>query len=104
MKKQIIHLSVHQTSKVIAAMHAAMITVLFYLPMALGAWLQGRVISGLFLLIVFPLVTWLLLYIGFAIACWFYNLFVSWFGGIELELADVVTKEEKVPPELLDKS
>lgn len=31
MKKQIIHLSIHQTSKVVAAMHTAMVTGLFIL-------------------------------------------------------------------------
>jgi len=89
MKKQIIHLSVHQTSKVIAAMHAAMIAVLFILPTALGYWFQGHVVWGVLILIFLPLFIWLMMYIGYVIACWFYNLVIPWTGGIELDVIDM---------------
>lgn len=94
MRKQIIHISVHQTSKVIAAMHAAMITVLFILPTALGHWFHGQIISGILILILLPLFIWLLMYIGYVIACWFYNLVIPWTGGIEVEVADTALKLE----------
>ena len=45
MRKQIVHISVHQTSKVIAAMHAVMISVLFVLPTVLGHLFHNQVIG-----------------------------------------------------------
>lgn len=99
MKKQIIHISVHQTSKVIAAMHAAMITVLFILPSVLGYWYHGHVILGIVMLILLPLFMWILMYIGYVIACWFYNLVTPWTGGIEVEVADMgVPPQREVRP------
>jgi len=85
MRKQIVHISVHQTSKVIAAMHAAMGAVLFVLPLSLGYWLQGQVLFGVILLFFLPVLFWILMYIGYVIACWFYNLVIPWTGGIEFE-------------------
>lgn len=96
MKKQIIHLSVHQTSKVIAAMHTAMIAILFIFPMALGYWFQGQTMLGLLIFVLLPLITWLMMYIGYVIACWFYNLVVPWTGGIELEVMDVIEPQQPV--------
>lgn len=100
MKKQIVHISVHQTSKIIAAMHAAMITVLFILPTVVGHWLHGQLFTGILILILLPLFIWLLMYIGYAIACLFYNLVIPWIGGIEIEIADVKVPEyiEKPSP------
>ncbi len=95
MKKQIVHISIHQTSKVIAAMHAAMMTVLFILPSVLGYWYQGHVILGMILLILLPLFMWILMYIGYVVACWFYNLVVPWTGGIEVEVLDAGMSPER---------
>lgn len=89
MKKQVVHLSIHQTSKVIAAMHAAMMTALVVIPSVIGYLLNGQVGSALLVLFVLPLFFWLLLYVGYVIACWFYNLVVPWTGGIELEVKEV---------------
>lgn len=94
MRKQIVHISVHQTSKVIAAMHAAMFSVLFVLPTVLGHLFHGKIISGLLILIFVPFFIWLFMYIGYVIACWFYNLVVSWTGGIEIELKDIAVQPE----------
>lgn len=96
MRKQIVHISIHQTSKVIAAMHAAMITVLFILPTVLGHLFHKQWISALVILIVFPFFVWLFMYIGYAIACWFYNLVIPWMGGIEIEVADVGVQNELI--------
>lgn len=92
MRKQIIHISVHQTSKVIAAMHAAMLSVLFILPTVIGHLFHGKIVSGLLILIFVPLLIWLFMYIGYVIACWFYNLVVPLTGGIEIELKDINTQ------------
>lgn len=87
MKRQVVHISVHQTSKVISAMHTAMITVLFILPSLFGYFVHGQILTGLSFIVLLPLFLWLLMYIGYVIACWFYNLVVPWTGGIELEVA-----------------
>jgi len=92
-KKQIVHISIHQTCKVIAAMHAAMITALFILPSVIGYWYNGQVTLGFIMLILLPLFMWVLLYIGYVVACWFYNLVVPWTGGIEVEVAKIETSE-----------
>jgi hypothetical protein len=97
-KKQIIHISVHQTSKVIAAMHTAVITVLFILPSVFGYWYHGNVIGGIVMLIFVPLFLWVLLYIGYLIACLFYNLAAPWTGGIQVEVADMGIQPVAVPP------
>jgi hypothetical protein len=98
MKKQIVHISVHQTSKVIAAMHAVMFAALFILPTVVGHWLHGQLFVGTLILILLPLFIWLLMYIGYAIACWFYNLIIPWIGGIEVEVIDVRAAEPIVKP------
>jgi hypothetical protein len=103
-KKQVVHISVHQTSKVIAAMHAVLITVLFILPSVIGYWYNGQVVLGFVMLILLPLFMWVLLYIGYVVACWFYNLVVPWTGGIEVEVAGIgmpknIPEPPVVPPE-----
>lgn len=101
MKKQIVHISIHQTSKVIAAMHAVMVTVIFVLPTFLGHLFNGQVIMAFAILIFIPLLLWLLMYIGYVIACWFYNLVVPWTGGIEFNLVDLDAQpySERVAPD-----
>lgn len=89
MKKQIVHVSVHQTSKVIAATHTMILTVLFILPMVLGYWFDHQIMLGIFMLILAPLLIWLFIYLGYVVACWFYNLVIPWMGGIEVEIVDV---------------
>lgn len=104
MRKQIVHISVHQTSKVIAAMHAAMVTVLFILPTALGHWFHGQIVSGILILLLVPLFIWLFMYIGYVIACWFYNLVIPWTGGIEIEFADIAVQAKSVVKTPLEES
>lgn len=99
MKKQIVHISVHQTSKVVAAMHAIPITLVFILPTVLGYWFHQQVMMGLFLLILLPLFLWFFIYLGYVIACWFYNLMVPWLGGVEVEMREI-----EVQPQLIKKA
>lgn len=94
MRKQIVHISVHQTSKVIAAMHAAMISVLFVLPTVVGHFFHGKIVSALLILIFVPFFIWLVMYIGYVIACWFYNLVIPWTGGIEVDVKDIELQPE----------
>jgi hypothetical protein len=96
MRKQIVHISVHQTSKVIAAMHAAMISVLFILPTVLGHLFHGKIVPALLILLLVPFFIWLFMYIGYVIACWFYNLVAPWTGGIEIEVKDIGLQPEPI--------
>jgi hypothetical protein len=90
MKKQIIHFSVHQTSKAIASLYAAVIAVLFVFPMGLyHIFFLGNVVGGLLVIFLVPLFYWVALYIGHLIGCWFYNTVARYFGGIEFEMIDV---------------
>ncbi len=89
MKKQITHLSVHQTSKVIAAMYAAILTVLVVLPIVIHLIFLGDYLPAILGLIFSPLIYWLILYIGHVIGCWFYNIVAKRFGGIEFEMVNV---------------
>jgi len=89
MRRQITHISIHQTSKVIAAMHAVMITILFILPNALALFYNYHLFTGLLVLVLTPFFIWALMYIGYIVACWFYNLVVPWTGGIEFDTDDL---------------
>jgi hypothetical protein len=93
MRKQVVHISIHQTSKVVAAMHTVMITLLFILPNVLALLYNRHLLTGIFLLLFMPLFVWALLYIGYIVACWFYNLVVPYTGGIEIDVADVTSAE-----------
>lgn len=97
MRKQIVHLSVHQTSKVLAAMYAAVFTVFFVIPWAVSHLFQGEMLAGLIVLVLMPLIYWVVLYIGYVVGCWVYNLIAARVGGIELELQDIGEgKEERI--------
>lgn len=107
MKKQIVHISIHQTSKVISAMHAVMFTVLFLLPTAIAYMFQGDVGTGLGILVLLPFISWLIMYIGYVIACWFFNLVTPWTGGIEFDMVDkeqTAAISQPMNPEKMDHS
>ncbi|WP_068466800.1 hypothetical protein [Candidatus Protochlamydia phocaeensis] len=100
MKKQIVHLSVHQTSKVLAVMYAAVFTVFFVIPWAVSHLFQGELLAGLIVLVLMPFIYWIVLYIGYVVGCWVYNLIAARVGGIEFELQDITEqKEEKIKNE-----
>lgn len=88
MRKQVIHISVCQTSKVIASMYTAMLFVFTLLPMATYHLYLGDIVGALATLIVGPFLYWVILYIGHLIGCWFYNLVAQRIGGIEVDLEE----------------
>lgn len=88
MRKQIAHISVHQTSKVIAAMYAAMVTIMMIIPLVLYTMSRGDFLSGLILLFIMPFFYWLIFYIAHVIGCWFYNIVAKRMGGIEFDLVN----------------
>ncbi len=94
MKKQITHISIHQTSKIIAAAHAILTVLFFVLPAALGFLFQGHIISALSMLVLSPFIIWLLFYVGYVVVFWLYNLLIPYTGGIELTLESTQIEHE----------
>lgn len=84
MLKQIVRISVHQTSRIIALIHF-ILSVIVIIPVAL--WIYF--VSGdpvFFGFLIFPFFNLLVSYIITAFFCWVYNIVAKSFGGIEFEL------------------
>ena len=86
MKKQITHISIHQSSKVIAFL-LFFFTALILIPVAVIAYLFTGELSS-FALLLAPFVYLIVAYIAYAIMFWGYNIVASTFGGIEFDLQD----------------
>lgn len=104
MKKQVRRISVHQSSKVIAAMYAAMTTVIVFLPIAIHQLVWGHIGRVIFFIVILPLLYWLILYISHAIGFWFYNLAARSLGGIEFDLVDLDRSEHIIHPDEIDRT
>ncbi|MFQ5729218.1 MAG: hypothetical protein ACE5GN_02520 [Waddliaceae bacterium] len=92
MKKQILHISIHQTSKVFAIIYfvfAAIICV----PLGFFTLFYGEITAALVMFFL-PFFYLLLGYIAIAVVSWFYNLVAKSFGGVEFTLANVEDKPE----------
>jgi hypothetical protein len=86
MLKQLTHISVHQTSKVCAALYF-FITALFSIPLGLIA-LFTDITQGIAFFI-FPFIYAILGYIISAVTALFYNWIVKYIGGLEFTLSEV---------------
>lgn len=86
MFKQIVRLSVHQTSKVIALIHF-LISIIVIVPITLFLYYLSQD-PQFFVYLIFPFLNLLFSYILAVIFCWIYNLVARGFGGIEIELND----------------
>lgn len=99
MRKQIVHFSVNQTSKVAASVYVLLFFIFVAIPGALYQMYWGGVGAGLITLIISPFIYWIVLYIMQAVLCWFYNKIAKCMGGIEFVLVDtepVPVREEIV--------
>lgn len=86
MKKQISHISLHQTSLTMAVWYF-IIALLFAIPMGLyGLYRHEEAAWAWFLIPFFYLV---LTYLLSAILFWLYNIVAKYVGGIEFNLNDV---------------
>lgn len=88
MRKQVTHVSIHQSSKVIAAMYG-FIVFLVSIPVALYTAFHGDWGSALMLLIFTPLFYLIVFYIGHVIGFFIYNFIAKHLGGIEFDLKDL---------------
>ncbi|MCB1112320.1 MAG: hypothetical protein H7A37_02140 [Chlamydiales bacterium] len=88
MKKQIAHISVHQSSKVIALI-SFFISAIFIVPGSIIAFVISREISSLAFLLI-PFFYLLITYIVQLLVFWSYNVVARSFGGVEFDLEDHV--------------
>jgi hypothetical protein len=87
MRQQIVRLSVHQTSKVLAALYALMGLVLVpFLFLASAASPEGMGF-GLGFALLLPVIYGAFGYVFVALGCWLYNVVASRVGGIEMVVA-----------------
>ena len=87
MRQQIVRLSVHQTSKVLAALYALMGLVLVPFFLVVGAASPEGAGFGLGFALLLPVIYGAFGYVFVALGCWLYNVVASRVGGIELVLA-----------------
>ena len=86
MKKQISHISLHQTAKVIATM-LFIISAIVLIPMGIYTLFTPDRTGAVFFLL-FPFIYFILSYITWFLWGWLYNIVASHFGGIEFDLTD----------------
>lgn len=100
MRKQVTHVSVNQSSKVLASLYA-FILFLIVIPYAIFLAYHHQWASALLALIFTPLFYWIVLYLAHAIWFFFYNLIAKRLGGIEFDLNDAAARsigiEEEEP-------
>ncbi len=90
MKKQLIRISVLQSSKIATALYAIMglLYTLIGIPMIIFGEDQIRVIG--FVYFFMPIILAVFGFIFFCIFAAVYNLLAKWLGGIEVEVKDMV--------------
>jgi hypothetical protein len=89
MKKQLIRISILQSSKIMTALYVVMgfLYTLVGIPMLIFGPSQFRILGILYLL--GPIIAGILGFLFFVIFAAIYNLLASWLGGIELEIENI---------------
>ena len=93
MTTPITHVSVHQTSKVVALMYFCFMLLFVPIGIAFLAFIPSdpqqpqQRFMGLFFLFA-PVVYGVIGYLGFALAAWLYNVLAKLVGGIEFDTAE----------------
>lgn len=100
MKKQIVHISVHQSSKVIASI-LTLLVLLMAIPMAIYSFLEGDMREALLFLIFTPIFYGIIFYISHALGFLIYNFIVKHLGGVEFDVKEMEgapqpAKEEEI--------
>jgi hypothetical protein len=86
MKKQITHVSVHQSSKVFALLYF-IIAALFAIPMGILTVMRHEY-SDAWVWVAIPFIYMILTYIVMAILFFLYNRVAAYFGGVEYETVE----------------
>ena len=89
MKKQVTHISVHQTSKVLALFQTFISFIFIALPVFIYDMIHHLYGLGLTELIVVPLLYLVFTYIVMTIALLCYNFIVKYTGGIEVQITEL---------------
>lgn len=89
MKKQIVRISILQSSKIATAMYVlfGFIYTLIGIPMIIFGSGQLQIIGVFYSL--GPLIMGVVGFMFFVLSAWIYNLLASWLGGFEFELKDI---------------
>jgi hypothetical protein len=89
MKKQLIRISILQSSKILTALYVLMgfLYTLIGIPMVIFGGTQMRIIGFIYLL--GPILFGALGFIFFVIFAALYNLLAKWLGGFEIEVKNV---------------
>lgn len=89
MKKQVIRISILQSSKIVTALYVLMgfIYTLIGIPMIIYGGTQTRLI-GIFYTLA-PIIIAIFGFVFFVIFAAIYNYLAQWLGGIEFELKDI---------------
>ena len=89
MKKQLIRISVLQSSKIMTALYVLMgfIYTLMGIPMIIFGDNQLRMVGIVYLLM--PVIMGILGFIFFVIFAAIYNLLANWLGGFEVEIKNI---------------
>lgn len=89
MKKQLIRISILQSSKIVTALNVVMgfIYTLIGIPMLMFGGEKMKVMAIIYILM--PVIMAIVGFIFFSIFAAIYNLLTKWFGGIEVEVKTV---------------
>jgi hypothetical protein len=96
MKKQIVRISILQSSKIVVALYffLGFVYTLIGIPMAVFGAHQIRVMGIVYCF--GPVLMAVIGFIFFALSAAVYNLLAGWLGGFEFEVKDI--QEELLPP------
>jgi hypothetical protein len=89
MKKQLMAISILQSSKIMTALYVLMglIYTLIGIPMIIFGSNQFRIIGAIYVFM--PIIMGIFGFIFFVIFAAIYNLLASWLGGIEVEVKNI---------------
>ena len=88
MKKQITHISVIQTSKVVALMYALMSLLYTIIGIFMVAFCTGPLRAAGIFYILMPVIMVTVGFLFMLLFCWLYNVVAGWVGGIEVNVEE----------------
>lgn len=89
MKKQLIRISILQSSKIMTALYVVMgfIYALIGIPMIIFGSQQVQIIGIIYVLM--PIIMGIVGFVFFVIFAAIYNLLATWLGGVEVEIKNI---------------
>jgi hypothetical protein len=84
-KKRLAHISIHQTSKVLAILY--IVLGLLFIPIGVILIISGQMVMGI-VYVLMPFIYGIIGYPLAAVMCWVYNMVAKSVGGIEFTVED----------------